>query len=269
MITFSKMHGLGNDYVFVDCTKNKNYISNPSKFSQIISNRNFGIGSDGLILIEDSTIADFKMRIFNSDGSEAEMCGNGIRCTAKYIYSKKLSRKLNFKIETLAGIKDVSLILKNNVVSSIKVKIGKAIIYPDISLEIKDKKFNITPVTIGNPHAVIFLNNIYDINFDLYAPLIESHSYFKNKTNVEFVQVINQSLVNVLVWERGSGKTLACGTGASAVSAVAFYKKFIFPSAKVNLPGGVLQTYVDNSLNVSISGPATLVYDGIYYGLEV
>lgn len=268
MITFSKMHGLGNDYVFVDCTNGKNVINNPSRFSQIISNRNFGIGSDGLILIENSNVADFKMRIFNSDGSEAEMCGNGIRCVGKYIFDKNLSHSTNLKIETLAGIKDLKLHVKNNLVNFIQVEIGKAEILESINLDILDKSFNIIPVYIGNPHAVIFLNSINDIKFEIYAPLIENHKFFKNKTNVEFAQVINQHLIKVLVWERGSGKTLACGTGASAVSAAATFRKLSSSSNIIRLPGGTLQTYVDNSLNVSISGPASLVYDGKYYGLE-
>ncbi len=262
MIAFSKMHGLGNDYVIVDCTNGKNIIKNPYKFSQIVSNRNFGIGSDGLILIEDSNIADFKMRIFNLDGSEAEMCGNGIRCVGKYIFDKKLSDKLLLKIETLAGIKDLILTVKNNNVISINVEIGTSKIDNSINLKILNKSFNILPVNIGNPHAVIFLKNLNKINFNLYAPLIETNTYFKNRTNVEFAQIINQNMIKVLVWERGSGKTLACGTGAAAVASAAFFKKFISNPISIELPGGTLKAFVDKYLKVTISGSASLVYDG-------
>ena len=265
MIEFTKMHGLGNDYVFIDCTSKKNIITNPSSFSQTISNRNFGIGSDGLILIEDSNIADFKMRIFNSDGSEAEMCGNGIRCVGKYLYEKKLTNKTSIEIETLAGIKKIQLKIKNNQVVSVSVCIGEAKVLDEIVLEILDTKFVVTPTLVGNPHAVIFVTDIDKFNFEKYSPLIENHRIFPNKTNVEFAQIINPNLVKVKVWERGSGATLACGTGACAVTAVAYNKKFIYKSVNIELPGGFLQTYLDPTSNVVyLSGPASTVYDGVY-----
>ena len=266
MINFTKMNGLGNDYVFIDCTNKKNIIPNPSSFSQVISNRNFGIGSDGLILIEDSNVADFKMRVFNSDGSEAEMCGNGIRCVGKYLYEKGLTRKTSIEIETLAGIKKIQLKIKNNQVISVSVCIGEAKILDEVELEILDTKFVVTPTLVGNPHAVIFVTDIDKFDFKKYAPLIESHRIFPNKTNVEFVQIINPNLVKVKVWERGSGATLACGTGACAVTAVAYNKKFIYKSVNIELPGGFLQTYLDPASNiVYLSGPASMVYDGVYF----
>lgn len=266
MINFTKMHGLGNDYVFVDCTNNKNYIQNPSSFSKIISHRNFGIGSDGLILIEDSKTADFKMRIFNSDGSEAEMCGNGIRCVGKFIYDNKLSDKTSIKIETLSGVKDLELKIRNNKVYSVSVCIGKYNILDEFELNILDKTFLIHCISVGNPHAVIFTNDWSNIEIEKYAPLIENNKIFTNKTNVEFVQVINTTHIKVKVWERGSGITLACGTGACASTCAAFNKKFIQNFSTVELPGGFLQTYIDEKTNhIYLSGPATSVFNGTYF----
>lgn len=265
MINFTKMHGLGNDYVFVDCTNNKNFIQNPASFSRIISNRNFGIGSDGLILIEDSKIADFKMRIFNADGSEAEMCGNGIRCVGKYVFDNHLTYKTSLEIETLSGIKQLELKIKNYQVSSISVCLGKYKILDEFELNILDKKFNINPVLVGNPHAVVFTNDVSNFEIEKYAPIIENHKVFPNKTNVEFVQIINPSHIKVKVWERGSGVTLACGTGACASVAVSFNKKFIYKNPTVELPGGLLQIYIDEKTNnIYLTGPATTVFSGVY-----
>ena len=266
MINFTKMHGLGNDYIFVDCTNNKNHILNPSVFSKNISNRNFGIGSDGLILIEDSNLADFKMRIFNSDGSEAEMCGNGIRCVGKYVFDNNLTNKTELKIETLAGIKDLELKVRNNKVYSVTVCLGKYKVFDEFELSILDKSFRINPISVGNPHAVIFVNNLSDIDINKYAHIIENHKIFSNKTNVEFVQIINLNNIRVKIWERGSGITLACGTGACASAIAAFNKKFVYKNPIVELPGGNLQTYIDDKTNkVYMSGPATTVYSGIYF----
>ncbi len=265
MINFTKMHGLGNDYVFVDCTNNKNFISNPSSFSKAISNRNFGIGSDGLILIEDSKIADFKMRIFNSDGSEAEMCGNGIRCVGKFVYDNHLTDKISITIETLACIKDLELKVKNHKVYSVSVCMGEYKILNEFELNILDKSFVINSVSVGNPHAVIFINDLSSLEIEKYAPLIEKHRVFPNKTNVEFVQIINSNHIKVNVWERGSGLTLACGTGACASAATAFNKKFIYKNSTVELPGGLLQTFIDEKTNnIFLSGSAVTVFSGIY-----
>ncbi len=266
MINFTKMHCLGNDYILVDCTNNKNYISNPTIFSKNISNRNFGIGSDGIILIEDSIPADFKIRIFNSDGSESEMCGNGIGCVGKYVFDNKLTNKTSLKMETLSGIKDLELRIKNNKAYSITVCLGEYKIFDEFELNIIDKTFNINPISVGNPHAVIFINNLNNINIIKYAPEIEKHKIFLNKTNVEFVQIINSNHIKVNVWKRGSGIILACGTGACASTVAAFNKKFIYINPIVELPGGNLQTYIDEKTNkVYMSGPATTVYSGIYF----
>lgn len=266
MINFTKMHGLGNDYVFIDCTQNKNIISNPQSFSKKISNRNFGIGSDGLILIENSNVADFKMRIFNLDGSEAEMCGNGIRCVGKYVFEHNLTKKTTLEIETLAGIKKLKLEIHNNKVTYVTVDMGNYEIAKEININIDNKVFNIIPVSVGNPHAIIFTNTLLDSEIKNYAPKIECNNYFANKTNVEFVQVIKPNLIKIIVWERGSGFTLACGTGACACSIAAFEKKLTNKKITVELPGGHLQTYIDNAnKKVFMSGDATTVFSGIYY----
>lgn len=266
MINFTKMHGLGNDYVFVDCTNNQNFISSPPAFSKSISDRHWGIGSDGLILIENSSVADFKMRIFNSDGSEAEMCGNGIRCVGKYVFDNKLTNKTSLKIETLAGIKDLELKIKNNKVYSVTVCLGEYKIFDDFELTVEGKSFVITPISVGNPHAIIFVNNLTDIDMEKYAPFIENHKIFSNKTNVEFVQVVNSNFIKVNVWERGSGATLACGTGACASTVAAFNKGFIYKNSTIELPGGTLQTYIEEKTNkVYLSGSAVAVFSGIYF----
>jgi len=266
MINFTKMHSLGNDYVFIDCTNNKNFISNPSIFSKNICNRNFGIGSDGLIFLENSKVADFKMRVFNNDGSEAEISGNGIHCVGKYVFDNKLTDKTSLKIETSAGIKTLELKIKNNKVYSTTVCLGEYKIFDEFELNILDKTFNINPISVGNPHAVIFLNNLSNIDINKYAPVLENHKVFLNKTNVEFVQIISSNYIKVNVWERGSGITLACGTGACASAIAAFNKKFIYKNPTVELPGGNLQTYIDERTNqIYMSGTATTVFSGIYF----
>jgi len=266
MISFTKMHCLGNDYVFVDCTNNKNFISNPAVFSKNISNRNFGIGSDGLILIENSKVADFKMRVFNSDGSEAELSGNAISCAGKYVFDNKLINKTSIKIETLAGIKKLELKLKNNKVYMTTLCLENFKIFDKFELNILDKKFNMNPISIGNPHAVIFVNNLNDIDINKYAPIIENHKVFSNKTNVEFAQIINSNRIKVKIWERGCGITLCCSTGACACSITAYNKKLIYKNPIVELPGGNLQTYIDEKNKcVYTSIPVTTVYGGIYF----
>lgn len=265
MFKFTKMHGLGNDYVFIDCTNGKNYISDPSALSIKISNRNFGIGSDGLIIISDSQIADFKMNIFNADGSEAEMCGNGLRCVGKFLYDYKLTNKANLTIETLCGIKEISLKVKNEKVYKVVVCAGDPLFSNDLNLKILDKKFLVSPVCIGNPHAIIFVDDFKSCSIEKYGPLLEKNSVFPNKTNVEFVKFINKNLVKVKVWERGSGLTLACGTGACAVCAVCFNKQITSRSLTVELPCGFLETYYNENGSIYMSGPAVTVYEGIYY----
>ena len=212
-ILFTKMHGLGNDYIFIDMIKNKYPFLVEEKLPKVaryFSKFHFGIGGDGIILIDSSDRADFKMRIFNSDGSEAEMCGNGIRCFAKYIYDNKMTVKNKVSIETLCGIKEVEFIKnRNGVVEQYKVNMGIPKIEGVIRLNILNQPFIINKVSIGNPHAVIFVKDVDRVNTERYGPLIENNSNFPNKTNVEFVQVLDRNLIKMRVWERGSKETYA------------------------------------------------------------
>ncbi len=189
----------------------------------------------------------------------------GIRCVGKYVFENKLTNKTSIEIETLAGIKKVELKIRNYQVSSVSVCLGEYKVLDEFELSILDTSFIITPVLVGNPHAVIFVKDLSNIEIEKYAPIIENHKVFPNKTNVEFVQVMNPNLIKVKVWERGSGITLACGTGACASTAAAFSKKFIYKNPTVELPGGFLQTYIDEKTNsIYLSGPATTVYTGNY-----
>ncbi len=227
MKKFTKMHGLGNDYVYMDAIHQK--IDNESELARFVSNRHFGIGSDGLILICKSKIADFKMRMFNQDGSEAEMCGNGIRCVGKFVYDKGLIDKTTVTIETLAGVKTLNLNIKDKKVETVRVDMGEPILEPEkipviskenpvkeLKLKALDKEFIFTCVSMGNPHAITVVNNTDNFDIEKYGKLIEESKVFPNKTNVEFVQIVDKEHIKMRVWERGAGETLACGTGACA-----------------------------------------------------
>lgn len=251
MIFFTKMQGIGNDFIIINNLE-KNIIYDYNKLSEYLCNRHFGIGADGIIVAEKSDIADFKMRIFNSDGSEAEMCGNGIRCFAKYLYINKMTEKEEFNIETLAGKKNVKLILEGKKVSYIKVNMGKPCF--DFSkipvyceemecLQIDDMKFY--PVSMGNPHCVCFVDDTGNIDIEDKGKKIENYKYFPNKTNVEFVQIINKKEIKVRVWERGVGETLACGTGACASAVISNKFKGLDNTIKVKLKGGDLKIEYD------------------------
>lgn len=275
MIKFTKMHGTGNDYIYID--DRKEIIKNPSKLAIDMSNRNFGVGSDGLILILKSTEADFKMRMFNSDGSEAEMCGNGIRCFAKYVYDHNLTKKKELSIETGGRIKELKLKLKNNLVDSVTVNMGEPILQRERipmlgeagmvineSIHLPDGiTFTITSVSMGNPHAVIFVEDVENFPVSKYGPMIENSDLFPQKTNVEFVQIINQHEVIQRTWERGSGETLSCGTGASAVTVAGVLTKETERKITVNLRGGELKTEWDDKDNcIYMTGPAVEVFKG-------
>lgn len=227
MLKFTKMQGLGNDYVYMDAIHQK--IENESSLAQMVSDRHFGIGSDGLILICQSEVADFKMRMFNSDGSEAEMCGNGIRCVGKFVYDKGLTDKTTVTIETLAGMKTLKLNIANNRVETIRVDMGEPILAPEKipvmaieepvqNLKVKslDKEFTLTCVSMGNPHAITVVEDVADFNIEKYGKILEVASVFPNKTNVEFIEILDREHIKMRVWERGAGETLACGTGACA-----------------------------------------------------
>lgn len=229
MIKFTKMHGLGNDYVYMDAIHQK--IDNESKLARFVSDRHFGIGSDGLILICKSDVADFKMRMFNQDGSEAEMCGNGIRCVGKFVYDNKLTDKTTITIETLAGIKILRLNANEGKVETVRVDMGEPVLESEkipviaknnpvknLKLKALDKEFKFTCVSMGNPHAITVVENTKHFNVESYGKIIEVDKVFPNKTNVEFVEIVDKEHIKMRVWERGTGETLACGTGACATA---------------------------------------------------
>lgn len=273
---FTKMEGLGNDYIIFDCTKELK-LDNPNELSKKLSNRHFGIGSDGIILIKNSNIADYMMDIYNKDGSRAEMCGNGIRCIGKYIYDKKLTTKNIITIETLAGIKELKLNIKNNRVDTITIDMGEPILNPilvpfipqeknsqNISLIIKNKQFQLTCLSVGNPHAVTIIKNLKDFDVKAYGELIEKNNHFPNKTNVEFIEIQDKKNINMRVWERGSGETLACGTGASAVLVACVLNNLTDNLVNIHLQGGTLTIEWNKQNNhIYMEGPANIVYEGI------
>ena len=276
MIKFTKMHGLGNDYVYIDAINQK--IENKSELAKYISDRHFGVGSDGLILICKSKIADFKMQMFNSDGSEAEMCGNGIRCVGKFVYDKGLTKKTKLKIETLSGIKLLDLIIENDEVIKVKVDMGEPIlehkkipvicednIKNNLNLKVLDKNFSFTCVSMGNPHAVTFINDEVK-NFDVqkYGKIIENLDAFPQRTNVEFINIVDKNNVSMRVWERGAGETLACGTGACASVVASVINEYTSRKVFVHLLGGILEIeWSDENNHVYMTGPAVTVFEGV------
>jgi len=277
-IDFVKMHGLGNDFVLIDCLHKS--LGDSSFFSGLakkLCHRNFGIGADGIILILPSSKEDLRMRIFNSDGTEAQMCGNGIRCFAKYAYENKLISKIKFTVETLAGIITPELIFKDKEVSGIKVDMGiPKLRRREIPMEGKDaptvvnetvkinskQSFKITCVSMGNPHCIIFVNDVQSIPVEKVGPKIENHPLFPEKTNVEFIQILNKQEINFRVWERGVGETLACGTGACAALVAAVLNKKTDRQALIHLPGGDLDIRWADDGHIYMTGPAELVFRG-------
>lgn len=269
---FTKMHGLGNDYVYIDCTKNKNKIDTPEELSKKVSNRHFGIGSDGLILICDSDKCDFKMRMFNADGSEAEMCGNGIRCVGKYVYDFGLTDKNKITIETKAGIKKLKLNIENEKVKTVTVDMGEPILdkneIPYISdskfveLKVLDREFIFTPVSMGNPHAITFINNLDTFDIDKYGKIVEIDKHFPNKTNVEFIEILDKNHIKMRVYERGTGETLACGTGACASVVASVLNNLTDRTVNVKLLGGSLNINYNEDGHVYMTGEATTVFNG-------
>ena len=277
-IDFVKMHGLGNDFILIDClSKPVGDSSFLSYLAKRLCNRNFGIGADGLILILPSSKADLRMRIFNYDSSEAQMCGNGIRCFAKYAYENKLVSKNKFTIETLAGIIIPELIFKDKEISGIKVDMGIPklkrreipMVGKDTSTVVNEtlkinseQTFKITCVSMGNPHCITFVNDVQSISVDEIGPKIENQPLFPEKTNVEFIQVLNKQEINFRVWERGVGETLACGTGACAALVAAVLNKKTDREAIIHLPGGDLDIQWADDGHVYMTGPAELVFKG-------
>lgn len=256
---FTKMHGLGNDYLYVYGEP-----INPEKLSVRLSERHFGAGSDGMIWISPSAVADFKMRIFNADGSEAKMCGNGIRCVGKYVYDKGYTDKTSLRIETSSGIRSLRLQLSGGKVKSATVEMGKAEVGKSLSLDVGGQQVTCIPVSVGNPHAVIFVPDAEAAPLATLGPLVEHHPAFPGGVNVEFVQVLAPNRLRMRVWERGSGITMACGTGACASAAAAVekgYCRYETP-VSVQLDGGLLKIEVGQDHSVQMSGPAETVYEG-------
>ena len=277
MIKFTKMHGLGNDYVYIDAINQK--IENESSLAKFVSNRHFGIGSDGLILICKSEVADFKMRMFNSDGSEAEMCGNGIRCVGKFVYDKDLTNKTTVKIETLAGIKTLILNTKDGKVETARVDMGEPILEAEkipvistekpvknLELEAENKKFKFTCVSMGNPHAITIVENTKEFDVEKYGKVLEVDKAFPKKANIEFAQIIDRQNINMRVWERGAGETLACGTGACATAVACNLNGLTDRKVNIELLGGTLNIEWNETDNhVYMTGPAVTVFDGELY----
>ena len=276
MIKFTKMHGLGNDYVYIDCYSKEVNLGNISDLAKFMSNRHFGIGSDGIILICRSDIADFKMRMFNFDGSEAEMCGNGIRCVGKFVYDKGLTNKDTIKIETLAGIKILNLNVKNGKVETVRVDMGEPILKPKeipvkfdeepvrgLKINAIDREFDFTCVSMGNPHAITLVENTNEFEIEKYGPVLEIDEHFPKRSNIEFIEVIDENNIKMRVWERGAGETLACGTGACATAVACNINGLTNRKVNIELLGGTLEIEWDEETNhVFMTGPATTVFEG-------
>ena len=273
---FTKMHGIGNDYIYVNCFEEK--IADPSRLSLVMSKQHFGVGSDGLILIGPSDTADFSMRIFNSDGSEADMCGNGIRCLGKYVYDRGLTDKAELTVSTMGGLKKLWLTVEGGKVVRVRADMGMPELTPakipvDVDaeqvmqypLQILGKTLPITCVSMGNPHAVIFVTDPDAIDLPVVGGMIEHHPLFPRRTNVEFVRVIRRDMLQMRVWERGAGETLACGTGACASLVAAVMNGLADRCAQIKLAGGNLQLeWNEEDNHVYQTGPATFVFDGIW-----
>lgn len=272
---FTKMHGLGNDYVYVDCTKQT--IKNPNRLSEIISKYHFGIGSDGLVMIMNSDKADFRMRMFNADGSEGKMCGNATRCIGKYVYDRGLTDKTQLTLETLSGIKYLTLTVVGGKVETVSVDMGKAVLSAaeipvksdsetviGKTMTVSGREQNITCVSMGNPHCVIFTDGIDSLDLEKIGPGYENDEIFPERVNTEFVEIKDRNTLRMRVWERGSGETMACGTGACAVAVAAVENGFCDRGSAitVHLRGGDLSIVYRTDGHVIMTGGASFVFDG-------
>lgn len=258
---FTKMQGTGNDYVYLNCMEGEP--QDLEKLAVTLADRHFGVGSDGLICVCPSTRADFRMRMFNADGSEGEMCGNGIRCLGKYVYDKGLTKETSLRIETLAGIRTLELHVEEDQVSSVTVDMGVPRIEKPRNLVVKGRNYTVYPISMGNPHAVIFEFAISRMVITDFGPDFENHPSFPNRTNTEFVEVLDRNLLKMRVWERGSGETLACGTGACAALVAAVQAGKADRTATVRLLGGELSvTWDEKSDRVFMTGQTVTVFEG-------
>ena len=275
MLKFIKMHGLGNDYVYMNAIDQE--INDRSELAKYVSDRHFGIGSDGLILICPSDKADFKMQMFNSDGSEAEMCGNGIRCVGKFVYDNGLTDKTVVSVETLAGIKILNLNVVDGKVETVRVDMGEPILeakdipvisdeHPikNLKLKAEDREFRFTCVSMGNPHAITFIDDdLKEFDVEKYGSVLEVDSAFPKKANIEFVNVIDDKSLKMRVWERGAGETMACGTGACGVAVASFLNGYTKRKVEIELLGGKLNIeWNEEDNHIYMTGPATTVYTG-------
>lgn len=261
-VHFTKMHGTGNDYIYVNVINHK--LNDPEKLSQKWSDRHTGIGGDGLVLIDSSTIADFKMRIFNADGSEAMMCGNASRCIGKYVYEKGLTKKTSIRLETLSGIKELKLKVDQDEVKEVTVDMGvPLLVKSDIEFNIDGIKYTGTQISMGNPHLVLFVEDIDKVDLEKNGPLLECHSLFPDRINVEFAQVLSPSQIRMRVWERGSGITKACGTGACATAAAGVITGKTLSQSTVVMDGGSLfLNWQDRNKSIFMTGEAVTVFEG-------
>ena len=275
-VRFTKMHGCGNDYIYIDCQDNQ--IKNPSLLAIEMSERHFSVGGDGIVLIEGSKTADAKMRMFNADGSEGRMGGNAIRCIGKYLYDNQIVTKKDIDIETLSGIKHLKLAVDSGSVSKVTVDMGVARFEPDVipttlnhkmineSCVVNKQEYKMTAVSMGNPHAVIFCDSVKNMDLDKKGYHFENNPIFPERVNTEFVKVVDKNHLQMRVWERGSGETYACGTGACATVAAACINGIcnFDETVYVELIGGILEISCDKNFHITMTGPAKKVYDGVY-----
>ena len=271
---FTKMQGIGNDYVYVNCFREQ--VENPSQVAIKVSDRHFGVGSDGLILIKPSDVADFEMEMYNADGSQGAMCGNGIRCVAKYVYDYHLTDKTSISVNTKSGIKYLDLTVEVGKVKVVKVNMGAPILntaeIPMIygkeqviaqPLNINQNLYEVTAVSMGNPHVIVYMEDVKNLKIEEVGPYFEKSSVFPESVNTEFVRVIDRNTVEMRVWERGSGETLACGTGACAVAVACILNGYTEDQVTVKLLGGDLKIFWDREADlVYMTGPAEVVFDG-------
>ena len=271
---FTKMQGIGNDYVYVNCFEEK--VENPGKLAVRVSDRHFGIGSDGLILIKPSERADFCMEMYNADGSEGAMCGNGVRCVGKYVYDYGLTEQTSIQVETKSGIKYLDLTVEEGKVSQVRVNMGAPELSPsgipvladgdkvlDAPIMVDGREYRMTCVSMGNPHAVVYLNDVKNLEIEKIGPMFEMHPCFPDRVNTEFVRVVDGHTLEMRVWERGSGETLACGTGACAVAVASILNGHVSGEVTVKLLGGDLNiAWAGGDAPVYMTGPAVTVFDG-------
>ena len=272
---FTKMHGCGNDYVYVNCFEET--IENPNETAKFVSDRHFGIGSDGMICIHPSDKADFRMAMYNSDGTEGAMCGNGVRCIAKYVYDYGLTDKTTITIETKGGIKELDLTVEDGKVTWVNVDMEAPVLEADKIPVIYDeekkvidkpvivdgREYRITCVSMGNPHGVVFVDSVDDLDIEKLGPMFEHHPMFPDRVNTEFIQVVDDHTIRMRVWERGAGETLACGTGACASAYASYLNQKTGNKVLVHLLGGDLQIeYDEEKHTIFMKGPATQVFDG-------